>query len=108
MLRMRALYFLLAGAAGQFRYLQPGLAVILAGIAAKMLTADLYEVPVWVSPAFIAAVLAVVAVLSLRDSPRALTPPVNSGRVRCLLSDNSTISRTPPILVVGISTSPYT
>ena len=50
---MRALYFLLAGAAGQFRYLQPGLAVILAGIAAKMLTPDLYEVPVWVSPAFI-------------------------------------------------------
>jgi hypothetical protein len=35
-----------------------------------MLTADLYEVPVWVSPAFIAAVLAVVAVLSLRDSRR--------------------------------------
>ena len=68
LLGMRALYFLLAGAAGQFRYLQPGLAVILAGIAAKMLTADLYEVPVWVSPAFIAVVLAVVAVLSLRDS----------------------------------------
>ena len=35
-----------------------------------MLTADLYEVPVWVSPAFIAAVLAVVAVLSLRDRRR--------------------------------------
>jgi tellurite resistance protein TerC len=70
LLGMRALYFLLAGAAGQFRYLQPGLAVILAGIAAKMLTADLYEVPVWVSPAFIAAVLAVVAVLSLRDRRR--------------------------------------
>ena len=38
---MRALYSLLAGAAGQFRYLQPGLAAILAGIAAKTLTADL-------------------------------------------------------------------
>src|SRR6202044_4163739 len=37
LLGMRALYFLFAGAAGQFRYLQPGLAVILAGIAAKML-----------------------------------------------------------------------
>jgi tellurite resistance protein TerC len=70
LLGMRALYFLLARAAGQFRYLQPGLAVILAGIAAKMLTADLYEVPVWVSPAFIAAVLAVVAALSIRDSRR--------------------------------------
>jgi hypothetical protein len=44
--------------------------VILAGIAAKMLTADLYEVPVWVSPAFIAVVLAVVAVRSIRDTRR--------------------------------------
>ena len=67
LLGMRALYFLLAGAVGRVRYLQPGLAVILAGVAAKMLTADLYEAPVWVSPAFIAAVLAVVAALSVRD-----------------------------------------
>jgi len=29
--------------------------------------ADLYEVPVWASPAFIAAVLAAVAILSIRD-----------------------------------------
>jgi tellurite resistance protein TerC len=70
LLGMRALYFLLAGAVGQVRYLQPGLAVILGGIAAKMLTADLYEVPVWASPAFIAVVLAVVAALSIRDSRR--------------------------------------
>ena len=44
--------------------------MILAGIAVKMLTADLYKVPVWVSPAFIAAVLAVVAALSIRGSRR--------------------------------------
>jgi len=74
LLGMRALYFLLVRAAGQFRYLQPGLAVILAGIAAKMLTADLYEVPAWASPAFIVVVLAVVAALSIRDSRRAGTP----------------------------------
>ena len=70
LLGMRALYFLLAGSAKTFRYLQPGLAVILAGVAAKMLTTDLYEVPVWVSPAFIAVVLAVVAALSVRDRRR--------------------------------------
>jgi tellurite resistance protein TerC len=70
LLGMRALYFLLAGAVGQVRYLQPGLAVILAGVATKLLTADLYELPVWVSPAFIAAVLAAVAALSLRDRRR--------------------------------------
>jgi tellurite resistance protein TerC len=74
LLGMRALYFLLARAAGQFRYLQPGLAVILAGIAAKMLTADLYEVPAWASPAFIVVVLAVVAALSIRVNRRAATP----------------------------------
>jgi tellurite resistance protein TerC len=66
LLGMRALYFLLAGAAGRFRYLRPGLAVILAGIAVKMLTADIYELPAWASPAFIVVVLGAVAVLSLR------------------------------------------
>jgi tellurite resistance protein TerC len=76
LLGMRALYFLLASAAGRFRYLQPGLAVILAGIAAKMLTSDLYELPSWASPAFIVTVLAVVAVLSVRGSrpPRGRSP----------------------------------
>jgi hypothetical protein len=33
----------------------------------KLLTADLYEVPAWISPVFIAAVLAGVAILSIRD-----------------------------------------
>jgi len=68
-LGMRALYFLLAGAASRFRYLQPGLAIILAAVAVKLLTADLYEVPAWASPAFIAVVLAAVAILSIRDRP---------------------------------------
>jgi len=67
LLGMRAMYFLLAGAAARFRYLRPGLAIILAAVAVKLLTADLYEVPVWASPAFIAAALAVVAILSIRD-----------------------------------------
>ena len=71
LLGMRALYFLLAGAAARFRYLRPGLAIILAAVAVKLLTADLYEVPAWASPAFIAAVLAAVAILSIRDRRRA-------------------------------------
>lgn len=70
LLGMRALYFLLAGASGKVRYLQPGLAVILTGIAVKMLTADLYELPTWASPAFIVTVLAVVTVASVRDHRR--------------------------------------
>jgi tellurite resistance protein TerC len=71
LLGMRALYFLLTGAAARFRYLRPGLAIILAAVAVKLLTADLYEVPAWASPAFIAAVLAAVAILSIRDRCRA-------------------------------------
>jgi TerC family integral membrane protein len=69
LLGMRALYFLLAGAAIRLRYLQPGLAVILAGVAAKLLLADIYQVPAWASPAFIAVVLAAVAMLSVRGNP---------------------------------------
>jgi len=65
LLGMRALYFLLAGAAARLRYLRPGLAVILAGVAVKLLLADVWEFPAWSAPAFIAAVLAVVAVASL-------------------------------------------
>jgi tellurite resistance protein TerC len=65
---MRALYFLLAGAAGRLRYLRPGLAVILAGVAVKLLLADVVELPAWSAPAFITAVLAVAAVASLRSS----------------------------------------
>jgi len=77
LLGMRALYFLLAGAAARVRYLRPGLAVILAGIAAKMLTADVWHPPAWVSPAFIAAVLGAVAVLSARDNRRRAAAAAN-------------------------------
>jgi TerC family integral membrane protein len=73
LLGMRALYFLLAGATTRFRYLRPGLAVILTAVAVKLLLADVYEFPTWSSPAFIAAVLAVVAVLAVRDHRRDLT-----------------------------------
>jgi len=69
-LGMRALYFLLVGAAVRLRYLRPGLAVILLGVAVKLLLADVVEFPAWSAPAFIALVLAVVAVASARDGRR--------------------------------------
>lgn len=68
LLGMRSLYFLLAGATARLRYLRPGLAVILAAVAVKLLLADVWEVPAWSAPAFITAVLAVVAIASLRHS----------------------------------------
>jgi tellurite resistance protein TerC len=84
LLGMRALYFLLTGAAIRFRYLQPGLAVILVGVAAKLLLADVYKFPAWASPAFIAVVLAV-AMLSIRDHRRANQQPAqgNQDRTDC-------------------------
>src|SRR6266516_588311 len=66
-LGLRALYFLLAGAVGRFRYLRAGLSLILAGAAVKLLLSDIYAIPVWASPAFIASVLAVVAVMSVLE-----------------------------------------
>jgi predicted tellurium resistance membrane protein TerC len=68
LLLVAAARMLVAGAAARFRYLQPGLAVILAAVAVKLLTADVYELPVWASPAFIAAVLAAVAAASVWDT----------------------------------------
>ena len=67
LLGMRALYFLLVATAARLRYLRLGLAVILSGVAVKLLLADVWEFPAWSAPAFIAAVLAVVAVASHRD-----------------------------------------
>jgi tellurite resistance protein TerC len=75
LLGMRALYFLLVGAAARLRYLQPGLAVILAAVAVKLLLSDVWEFPVWSAPAFISAVLAVVTVASLAGQRRRKDQP---------------------------------
>lgn len=64
-LGLRSLYFLLAGMAGRFRHLHLGLAVVLAFVGVKMLLADLWHPPAWVSLAVIAAALAGSVVASL-------------------------------------------
>jgi tellurite resistance protein TerC len=56
-LGLRALYFLLAGMAGRFRYLNIGLGAILAFVGVKMLLADVYHLPIWLSLAIIAIAL---------------------------------------------------
>ncbi|HET8739694.1 MAG TPA: TerC family protein [Acidimicrobiia bacterium] len=65
-LGLRALYFLLAGMQGRFRYLNTGLAVILAFVGVKMLLSDVYHMPTWVSLTVIAVVLAITIWASLR------------------------------------------
>jgi tellurite resistance protein TerC len=58
-LGLRALYFLLAGMIGRFVYLKQGLAALLVFAGAKILLADIYEMPVAVSLGVIVAILAV-------------------------------------------------
>ncbi|MEQ8716481.1 MAG: TerC family protein [Acidimicrobiales bacterium] len=65
-LGLRALYFLLAGMAGRFRYLNRGLGVILAFVGVKMIIVEWYHFPTAVSLGVIAGVLAVTIFASLR------------------------------------------
>ena len=69
-LGLRALYFVLAGMAGRFRYLNLGLGVILAFVGVKMLIAEWYHFPTWISLSVITVVLTVTIVASLRAEKR--------------------------------------
>ena len=68
-LGLRALYFLLAGMHERFHLLSYGLAVVLLFIGTKMLLIDVYKIPVAVSLAVTAAILAVSMLLSQVIAP---------------------------------------
>ena len=57
-LGLRALYFVLAGAMSRFHLLKVALGLVLCFIGAKMLVADVVEIPVLVSLGVVAALLA--------------------------------------------------
>ncbi|MCB1250541.1 MAG: TerC family protein [Acidimicrobiales bacterium] len=65
-LGLRSLYFLLAGAADRLVYLNVGLGIILAFVGVKMIASHWYHLPTLLSLAFIAVVLTVTVVASLR------------------------------------------
>ncbi|HEX2178309.1 MAG TPA: TerC family protein [Actinomycetota bacterium] len=69
-LGLRSLYFLLAGMADRFRYLNIGLGVILGFVGVKMLISGFYHMPVAISLTVIAAVLTVTIVASLKADKR--------------------------------------
>jgi tellurite resistance protein TerC len=58
-LGLRALYFLLADVIDRFHYLKVGLSVVLVFVGLKMLTVDLYKVPIGLSLGVIVLVLGV-------------------------------------------------
>jgi tellurite resistance protein TerC len=69
-LGLRAMYFLLAGMMGRFRYLKVGLGLVLVFVGIKMLLADVVELPVVVSLGVIATLLGgSIAVSLLRTAP---------------------------------------
>ena len=70
LLGLSALYFVLAGMLGRFRYLNLGLAAVLVFVGLKMTLADVIEIPVHVSLAVIVGTLAAAVGASLlRPAP---------------------------------------
>jgi tellurite resistance protein TerC len=73
-LGLRAMYFLLAGMLGKFRYLKFGLGLVLAFVGAKMLLADVIKVPIVVSLGVIAALLTGSVIASLLAPDKEAVP----------------------------------
>jgi tellurite resistance protein TerC len=71
-LGLRSLYFVLAGMAGRFAYLETGLGIVLAFVGGKLLLHDVVKVPAVVSLGVIVVVLAGSIVLSLRRAGRSV------------------------------------
>ena len=68
-LGLRALYFLLADLRNRFRFLQQGLAVVLAFVGIKMLISEWYHLPTYLSLGVIAVVLTVAILASAKSGP---------------------------------------
>lgn len=69
-LGLRAMFFLLAGAASKMYYLPYGLGVILVFIGFKMLMLDVFHMPIWISLSVIVLVLAITAFMSIRHNKK--------------------------------------
>ena len=64
-LGLRALYFVLAGAIRKFRYLRPGLSLVLMFVGVKMLIVPFYKLPTLLSLGVICGILGVAVLASL-------------------------------------------
>jgi len=64
-LGLRALFFVLAGMLGKFRYLKVGLALVLGFIGVKMLIVELYKIPIGLSLGVVGGVIGLSVVASL-------------------------------------------
>jgi tellurite resistance protein TerC len=73
-LGLRSLYFLLAGLMNRFIYLRTGLAVVLAFVGMKMITAEYLPFPRIVSLGIIVLILGVTIALSLLKTNNSAAP----------------------------------
>lgn len=64
------MYFLLAGVVHRFVYLKYGLAAVLIFVGAKMMLVDVYKIPVSISLAVVAGLIATSIIASLRAAPQ--------------------------------------
>jgi tellurite resistance protein TerC len=69
-LGMRSLYFVLAGAAERFQYVQPGLALVLVFVGVKMAITDWVKIPVGISLAVIVVLVGGSVVASVISAAR--------------------------------------
>lgn len=67
-LGLRSLYFALAGVIYKFYYLKAGLSVILVFVGIKMMLIDIYKIPIGVSLGFVALVILIAVVASIRKN----------------------------------------
>ncbi len=76
-LGLRAMYFLLAGIMDRFRYLKPGLALVLVFVGVKMLVSEVYKIPIGVSLGVVVGILAAAigASLVVTGRERRAEPP---------------------------------
>jgi tellurite resistance protein TerC len=74
-LGLRSLYFVLAGAAERFRYVQPGLALVLMFVGVKMAIADFVKIPVLASLFVIVTLVGGSVVASLVVTRREVKKP---------------------------------
>jgi tellurite resistance protein TerC len=79
-LGMRSLYFLLAGMARRFVYLQPGLALVLVFVGVKMAARDLFHLPVVMSLAVVVLLIGGSIVASLIRTRSKGSGKVGQGR----------------------------
>jgi tellurite resistance protein TerC len=72
---MRSLYFVLAGVASRFVYLQPGLAMVLVFVGAKMAVSPFYKLSIFVSLLVVTLLLGGSFIASLRKTRREQRQP---------------------------------